>query len=186
VAGMLDALRAALEPDPRPVAAPGDRLAAVLLPLVLGDEPSILFTRRREDMSRHPGEISFPGGLPHDEDDSLATTALRETHEEIGILPSEVRLLGALPPVHTMVSSILVVPFVGSMERVPDLRPSPAEIAEVLEYGVDALLEAESAIQMERAGSTFTGYVFDMDGSVIWGATARMLHSFLEIVKGVG
>lgn len=180
---MLEALRAALEPDPQPVPPPGDRLAAVLLPLVLDGEPSVLFTRRREDMSRHPGEISFPGGLPHDEDDSLAATALRETDEEIGVASGLVEVLGALPPVHTMVSSILVVPFVGALDGRPDLRPSPDEIAEVLEYPVTALLESESAIRMERAGSTFTGYVFDMDGKVIWGATARMLHSFLKIVR---
>lgn len=180
---MLEMLRAALEPDPRPIPAPGDRLAAVLLPLVMGDEPSVLFTRRHENMSRHPGEISFPGGLPHDEDATLVETALRETHEEVGILPSDIEVLGALPPVHTQVSSILVVPFVGALDSRPEIRLSAAEIAAVLEYTVSALTAAESAIRMERAGSSFMGYVFDMDGSVIWGATARMLHSFLEIVR---
>jgi 8-oxo-dGTP pyrophosphatase MutT (NUDIX family) len=180
---MLDTLRAALEPDPRPIPAPGDRLAAVLVPLLLGEEPSVLFTRRHENMSRHPGEISFPGGLPHDEDASLAETALRETHEEVGILPSDIELLGALAPVHTQVSSILVVPFVGALRARPEIRLSPAEIDEVLEYSVSALAQAESAIRMERAGSSFMGYVFDMEGRVIWGATARMLHSFLEIVR---
>ena len=79
----------------------GDRLAAVLAPLVEAPEPALVFTVRSSDLSRHAGEISFPGGL-QDPGESLQETALREAHEEIGLDPSAVELLGALPAVHTV------------------------------------------------------------------------------------
>src|SRR5512134_3862906 len=112
-------LRASLDPDPVVEVAPGDRLAGVLLPLIDGTEPSLVFTKRSEDLSRHRGEISFPGGLGHDEDDSVERTALRETQEEVGIDPDAIEVLGALEPVHTFVTGILIVPFVGLLAERP-------------------------------------------------------------------
>ncbi|HKE54454.1 MAG TPA: CoA pyrophosphatase, partial [Actinomycetota bacterium] len=104
-------LEGQLERSSDAVAAPGDRLAAVLLPLVEGDR--LVFTRRAEHLSRHPGEISFPGGLEHEDDADLTATALRETEEELGLPRERVEVLGTLEPVHTFVSAILIVPFVG-------------------------------------------------------------------------
>ncbi len=75
---------------------------------------------RAAELSRHPGEVSFPGGLL-DPGESLAEAALREAHEEIGLDPALPELLGALPPVHTPVSGILVVPFVGVLDGPPPL-----------------------------------------------------------------
>ena len=118
-----DALRGALDPDPWPVALPGDRLAAVLAPLVVLPEPTLIFTVRAPDLSRHAGEVSFPGGLL-DPGEALSDAALRETFEEIGIASPDVEILGALPPVNTSVSGILVVPFVGMVERPPALTVS--------------------------------------------------------------
>ena len=92
------ALRAALEPDPRPRPRDGDRLAAVLAPLVEQPEPALVFTRRAADLSRHAGEISFPGGL-QDPGETLIETALRESREEIDLDPADVEIVGALPPV---------------------------------------------------------------------------------------
>src|SRR5438874_5997203 len=106
-----DALRSMLDADPDPDHGPGDRLAAVLALLILRPEPSLLFTRRAVGLSRHAGEISFPGGIQED-GETLRVTALREAQEEIGLDPSIADLLGALPSVHTYVSSIVVVPFV--------------------------------------------------------------------------
>ncbi len=176
-------LRAALEQVPSPVPPPGDRLAAVLLPLIEGDEPSIVFTRRHDDLPRHPGEISFPGGLPDPGDPGLSDTALRETREELGIQPGDVDVLGALEPVHTTVSGILVVPFVGALAERPEIAPNEGEIAEVLEYPVRRLAGSETELEMERGGRRFRTYVFDMDGNAIWGATARILHGFLELAR---
>src|SRR4030095_16441454 len=110
-------LTSSLSPRPSPAAVPADRLAAVLLPLV--DDDRLVLTRRTEHLSRHPGEISFPGGLAQEEDADLAATALRETQEELGLPPGKVEVLGALVPVHTFVSAILIVPFVGVVLGVP-------------------------------------------------------------------
>ncbi|HEV2754421.1 MAG TPA: CoA pyrophosphatase, partial [Actinomycetota bacterium] len=91
--------------------------AAVLVPLFVGDdgEPHLVFTRRRDDLRRHAGEISFPGGR-RDEGEALVDTALREAHEEVGLPPEAVRLLGALPPTPTFVSNYAIYPFVGVIE----------------------------------------------------------------------
>jgi len=178
-----DALRSALDPDPRPVAPPGDRLAAVLAPLVVLPEPTLIFTVRAPDLSRHAGEVSFPGGLL-DEGEALVDAALRETFEEIGIAPSDVEILGALPPVNTSVSGILVVPFVGMVERPPGFTVSDAEIAKVLSFPVATLAEVESEVEYPRdGGGVWRGWDYELEGEVVWGATGWMLHSLLEIVR---
>ena len=126
-----EVLRSALEPAPTHAPAPGDRLAAVLAPLVETPEPSLIFTVRSDALSRHPGEVSFPGGLV-DEGESPADAARREAFEEIGLDPALPQLVGALPPVHTYVSAILVIPFVGLLQLPPDLFAAEAEIKEIL------------------------------------------------------
>ena len=173
-------LEGSLDPSPSPTAGPGNRLAAVLLPLV---EDRLVLTRRTEHLSRHPGEISFPGGLTQDEDADLAATALRETQEELGLPPEEVELLGALAPVHTFVSSILIVPFVGLVSGDPVFALSEAEIAEVLAYPLDELTAAETTVEWPKDGHVYRGFAYPMpDGNTVWGATAGILHQLLERV----
>ncbi len=172
-------LEGGLDARPSPTAGPGDRLAAVLLPVVEGDR--LVLTRRTEHLSRHPGEISFPGGLAHEEDADLAATALRETQEELGLPPEEVEVLGALVPVHTFVSAILIVPFVGVVSGNPAFAPSEAEIAEVLVYPLHELAAAETTVEWPRDGHVYRGFAYPMrDGNTIWGATAGILHQLLE------
>jgi 8-oxo-dGTP pyrophosphatase MutT (NUDIX family) len=172
-------LEGGLDPRPSPTAGQGDRLAAVLLPLLERDR--LVLTRRTEHLSRHPGEISFPGGLVHEEDADLAATALRETQEELGLPPEEVEVLGALVPVHTFVSSILIVPFVGLVAGDPVFAPSEAEIAQVLAYPLDELATAETTVEWPRDGHVYRGFAYPMgDGNTIWGATAGILHQLLE------
>src|SRR4051812_825360 len=93
----LDTIRTRLDQAPSVEAPSGDRLAAVLLLLMDGpegeQEPSVVFTERTQEMSRHPGEVSFPGGIEHEEDFLLADTALRELKEELGIESAEVSVL---------------------------------------------------------------------------------------------
>jgi 8-oxo-dGTP pyrophosphatase MutT (NUDIX family) len=176
-------LRSALTADPTPLAASGDRLAAVLAPLVELPEPALVFTRRAADLSRHAGEVSFPGGL-QDPGESLQHTALREAREEIDLDPAAVDVVGALPPVHVWVSSILVVPFVGMMTSPPALTHSVSEIDEVLTFSVRRLAEVESAMELVREdGRTWKGWAYELEGSLVWGATGAMLHDLLEVLR---
>jgi 8-oxo-dGTP pyrophosphatase MutT (NUDIX family) len=171
--------------DQAPVAEPnqGDRLAAVLLPLIDGSDPSLVFTQRTDELPRHAGEISFPGGLAEEDDDGeLRRTALRESHEELGLDPSRVEVLGALAPIHTVVSGILVVPFVGMLDGRPSFTPDTGEIAEVLEYPVRRLAAAEATVEWQLDDHVYRGFAYELDGRTIWGATAWMLHEFLDLL----
>jgi 8-oxo-dGTP pyrophosphatase MutT (NUDIX family) len=176
-------LREVLDPDPAPEPAEGDRLAAVLAPLVLAPEPALIFTERAAELSRHAGEVSFPGGL-QDPGETLVETALREAHEEIGLDPSLPDLVGALPAVHTTVSGILVVPFLGMLDRVPALTVSDGEIAEVLTVPVARLADLERPMELARpGGGTWHGWAYELGGHTIWGATGWMLHGLLELLR---
>jgi 8-oxo-dGTP pyrophosphatase MutT (NUDIX family) len=158
-------------------------MAAVLIPvLAAGDDLRLVFTKRTDTLSRHAGEISFPGGLA-EEDEPAAAAALREAEEELGLKPSDVELLGALPPVHTHVSQILIVPFVGMLWKDPAFNPNPDEIDRVLEFPLRDLVAAGSEQEFEHEGLRFQTFVYDMDGSVIWGATARILWDFIELLR---
>jgi 8-oxo-dGTP pyrophosphatase MutT (NUDIX family) len=180
-----DVLRSRLHPAPQRTwtADPGEVLAAVLIPVVATDpELRVVFTKRTDTLSRHAGEISFPGGLA-DDDEAPAATALREAEEELGLRPSDVQLLGALEPVHTHVSGILIVPFVGMLWRDPAFTPNTDEIEEVLEFPLRDLVAAGAEQEFEYEGRRFQTFVYDMDGHVIWGATARILWDFIDVVR---
>jgi 8-oxo-dGTP pyrophosphatase MutT (NUDIX family) len=181
-----DLLSPSLEAQPSPSLPPDTRPAAVLVPVLTATpEPRLVFTRRSDALSRHAGEISFPGGVA-DEGEELGAAALREAREELGLASSEVEVLGALPPVHTRVSGILVVPFVGLLGRDPQFTPNAAEIAEVLEYPVAHLFEAGKETALEWEGQTFQAWVYEMGEHVIWGATARILWSFFDLLERAG
>jgi len=181
-AGLREALAAALDPMPNPRPGPGDRLAAVLAPIIVSPGPSIVFTRRAADLSRHPGEISFPGGLV-EPGEKLVDAALREAREEIDLDPTLPDVVGALSPVHTHVSAILVTPFVGLLAERPSMSASAGEIDEVLTFPIGRLDEAESTMELARGEHVWRGWAYDIDGAFIWGATGAMLHELLEIVR---
>ena len=179
-----DALAARLESEPHPTTRPGDRHAAVVALVIETPEPSILFTERAAGLSRHAGELSFPGGLQEPQDASPAGTAVRETFEEIGLDPSAYRLLGALSPVHTFVSGILVTPFVGLIESLPELAVSDAEIARVLTVPIPVLAAAEEERELHRdGGRVWKGWWYEVQGVTVWGATGFMLHELLEALR---
>jgi 8-oxo-dGTP pyrophosphatase MutT (NUDIX family) len=162
--------------------APGSKDAAVLVPLY--PDLVAVFTERRADLPQHAGEISFPGGRQDHPDEDLRATALREAEEEIGLDPRSVDVVGALPSVHTFVSAILVVPFVGVLEAMPALTVSDAEIDEVLVFPLMRLADAESVVHYDLAGGrTWKGFAFELDGATIWGATGWMLHTLLETIR---
>src|SRR5690242_18342654 len=117
--------------------APGRTDAAVLVPLYL-DAGALhaVFTKRRDDLRRHAGEISFPGGRQDFPEEDLRTTALREAEEEIGLPPHAVELVGALPPTGTFVTSYKIHPFVGVIEPGQAWTPQPTEVEHVLELSL--------------------------------------------------
>jgi 8-oxo-dGTP pyrophosphatase MutT (NUDIX family) len=158
----------------------------VVLPLIDVDPPSLLFTRRSDAVRTHKGEVSFPGGARHDEDPDLLATGLRETEEELGIAAASLEVLGALPWTPTFVSGFVVVPFVARLPERPELTPSAAEVAEVLELDLGRLARIESVEQREWRGAAYDTHTYRLDGHTVWGVTGRILHSMLEMLKREG
>ena len=154
----------------------------MLVPLFIGadGEPSVVLTRRREDLRRHPGEISFPGGRQDPEDADLCATALREAHEEIGLEPGGVELLGALQPTPTIATGYAVYPFVGLIEPGQTWRPQEAEVALVLELTLAELRGGYGRRRLTRRGLPFRTDTYVVDDHLVRGATARMLADLLE------
>lgn len=158
--------------------------AAVLLPLFnKGGECYILLTKRTETLLYHKGQICFPGGACHESDEGLVQTALRETYEEIGVEPRDVDVLGELDSMGTITSNFLITPYVGIIPYPYEFKVSDDEIESIIEVPVMELLDEkncrEEAYDLE--GEILIGNVYDYQGNVIWGATARMLKQFLEI-----
>jgi 8-oxo-dGTP pyrophosphatase MutT (NUDIX family) len=171
---------AAAAREPSPTRLRGETEAAVLVPLyVRDDELHAVFTKRREDLRRHPGEISFPGGRRDHPDEELQTTALREAEEEIGLAVDDVELLGTLTPVSTFVTGYLIYPHVGLIDPIP-WKPSPNEVELVLELPLHALLSGYAKRPMTRRGFTFETDTYIVGDHLIWGATARILGDLLE------
>lgn len=155
--------------------------AAVLVPLyVSGGELHAVFTRRREDLRRHPGEISFPGGRQDDDETDLRLTALREAQEEIGLPARAVELVGALQPTPTIATNYAVYPFVGLIEPGRAWEPSATEVAEVMEVPLSALRAGYERRRLLRRGVPFRTDVYVIGEDVIWGATARMVGDLLD------
>jgi 8-oxo-dGTP pyrophosphatase MutT (NUDIX family) len=163
--------------------------AAVLVPLFLAGvepEPHVVLTRRRADLRRHAGEISFPGGRQDAGDADLTDTALREAEEEIGLVRTQVRLLGALPPTSTFATNYVIHPFVGMIPAGVAWRPSANEVDAVLELPLGAVRSGRTRTRMERHGITFETDAYVVDEHLIWGATARILENLLDRLRTTG
>ncbi|MBK5219012.1 MAG: CoA pyrophosphatase [Thermoleophilia bacterium] len=165
-------------------AGPGTKAAVLLALYGWPEKPGLILTERRADLRRHAGEISFPGGRQDPGDADLVVTALREAEEEIALDPKVVELSGALPAVSTFVTNYRVHPFVG---LVPDplelgLEPNPSEVETVLTISLESLRSAYEMRRLVRRGVPIRTPTYEVEGQLIWGATARILGDFLERV----
>jgi 8-oxo-dGTP pyrophosphatase MutT (NUDIX family) len=163
----------------------------VLLPVFEEDgEVRLILTRRPETMPSHRGEVAFPGGKIEPEIDRDAeAAALREAQEEIGLRPELVDVIAQLPVIGTAVGTFSITPFVGMIDRRPELTPDPREVARLFDVALVDFL-AEGVYHEERwdfgdGGSERSMPFYDLEGETIWGATARVLTGFLGRILGV-
>jgi 8-oxo-dGTP pyrophosphatase MutT (NUDIX family) len=157
--------------------------AAVLVPLYAqGGELRVVLTRRRADLRRHAGEISFPGGRRDPEDETLTDTALREAEEEIGLARADVTVVGALERTSTFVTNYAIHPFVGLLDGQRTWRASASEVDAVLEPSLREVRAGRTRTRIERRGIAFETDAYVFDEQLVWGATARILEGLLERV----
>ncbi len=155
--------------------------AAVLVPLYLHrGRLHAVFTKRQDDLRRHPGEISFPGGRYDEGEPDLRATALREANEEIGLPTDAVEIVGALQPTPTIATGYAVYPFVGLIEAGRTWTPSANEVAEVLELPLSALLAGYGRRRLVRRGVPIRTDTYVVGDHLIWGATARILADLFD------
>jgi 8-oxo-dGTP pyrophosphatase MutT (NUDIX family) len=171
------------------------RRSAVLAALFEeGGETHLILTRRSSTLREHRGEIAFPGGRS-DEGETPIQTALRETHEEVGIAPSAVTVMGALSPIVTFAFQSSIYPVVGFLQEPPVMVTDPAEVELAFSVPLAALL-ADGAFLEERwhravspfrsdAEGYFPIYLFQLPHDLLWGATARVVTELLCLVTGV-
>jgi 8-oxo-dGTP pyrophosphatase MutT (NUDIX family) len=158
--------------------------AAVLIPLLFEDGKwYVLVTQRTQTVEHHKGQISFPGGGCDPGDGSLLATALRETFEEIGVPPQAVEVLGALDDFPT-ITNFVVTPFVGVIPPSFPYQLNPIEVETVVKVPLSYLLEP-SHLRIERwdyQGHAHDVLFWDYGSYTIWGLTARILKSLLDLI----
>jgi 8-oxo-dGTP pyrophosphatase MutT (NUDIX family) len=180
VRARLAALPPAVDAIPR---VEGSLAAAVLMPLFEADgETHVVLIKRPDTMPSHQGEIAFPGGkFEPDVDPDLRFTALREAHEEIGLPPERVEVVAQLDGIGTVASRFTITPYVGFLPGRPDYAPNPREVVRILEVPISELLDPD-IYEQERWDTWIDDldvHFFHLDDETVWGATARILTSFL-------
>lgn len=161
------------------------RPAGVLAPIVARDgHLHLLLTMRSSALKHHPGQIAFPGGKVEEADIDVIAAALREAHEEIGLPPSAVEILGTIPA-HETVTSFLITPVIGFVRDAFDIVPEPGEVAEVFSVPLDHVLDpAKYAVQARHWRGQMRHYFTVPYGPYyIWGATARILRAWTDLMQ---
>jgi 8-oxo-dGTP pyrophosphatase MutT (NUDIX family) len=170
------------------------RPGAVLVALFEEDgEARVVLTRRSAELRNHRGQVSFPGGRIDDGEDA-ATAALREAHEEIGLDPAEVRVVGWLHPLFTLNLTSFILPVVGVLTGRPSTVPNPAEVARVFDVALadlvaDGIYHEETWDPYEEWSTTGPQahqiWFFGVADERVWGATARVLHELALLALGI-
>lgn len=164
---------------------PGLVSSAVLIPVYeKAGEYYILFTRRTEKVPHHKGQISFPGGRKDEGDNNLLATALRESFEEIGLRPEAVEILGELDDECTIFTNFVVSPFVGIIPCPYDFEINQGEVEELIEAPLAALADKTTLLEkiVTDSGRIVKACSYHYKDQVIWGATARILKQFLDLI----
>jgi 8-oxo-dGTP pyrophosphatase MutT (NUDIX family) len=180
-------------PEPLPPPRPDSIAAAVLVPIFSaapGDdgEARLVLTKRPDTMPSHQGQIAFPGGkIDPAVDGSPRDAALREAHEEIGLVPRDIDVIAELPTVGTAVGQFVMTPFVGVAPPAPELVPDPVEVVRVFDVALAELLgdDVYRSEIWEWGDHERTMFFFELDDETIWGATARILVDFLAMLVEV-
>jgi 8-oxo-dGTP pyrophosphatase MutT (NUDIX family) len=173
---------------------PGSRpINAAVLGLLFEEagEARLVFTRRSTSLRSHRGEVSFPGGRLDPGEDAPAA-ALREAYEEVGLNPADVTMVGWIHPVRTLSSTSVIMPILGTVPARPHLVASPAEVERVFDVALRDLADPDIFHEerwhtLGRAvpgspDNSFPVWFFEVEGEMIWGATARLIHDLLRVV----
>jgi 8-oxo-dGTP pyrophosphatase MutT (NUDIX family) len=146
------------------------------------DEWCLLMTKRSDEVEHHKGQISFPGGAYDRRDKNIVRTALRETEEEIGLLPEKVQVLGIWDD-HATPTGFIITPVIGYIPKMPRLKTSNDEVVEILKVPVSLFLQKnERVVKMHRGRKSIDVYFYSFRKHEIWGATARISRDFLRSI----
>jgi 8-oxo-dGTP pyrophosphatase MutT (NUDIX family) len=179
---------------PMPAQVPRNARPSAVLSLLFPHEDKlhVLLIRRISDGKAHSGQIGFPGGKQDDSDADLKATALREAHEEVGILSTEVDILGSLTPLYIPVSNFQVYPFVAFAQQKPVYAISQSEVDEIIEIPLHQLFHADNKTVVNVTSPVMPEILRSVrayklnSGSIIWGATAMILSELETIIEEFG
>jgi 8-oxo-dGTP pyrophosphatase MutT (NUDIX family) len=162
--------------------------SAVLIPFYTKDDQYyVVFIKRTDTVKYHKGQISFPGGSRDKLDETLLQTAIRESYEEIGLRRKDIEIIGELDDELTTTSNFIVTPFVSIIPYPYGFKTNKSEVAEIIEVPLKELLETNGtrgSIEILN-GKTIDSYIYEYQGKIIWGATARILKKLLDIISGI-
>ncbi len=162
------------------------RHAGVLIPVLEDDSLlHVLFTKRTQQVSDHKGQVSFPGGSIDDDDVSMEATALRETHEEIGLKNEDIEILGRIDDAHTKASNFVIHPYVGFIQYPYEFILSKAEVERIITIPLSIFHPDNTSYHLnsfEYQGIMHDGPAYKFFNDIVWGATARIMKNFMEIM----